>query len=510
MNVSIFGTGDSYQKPPIESSPPTSPYTLYTRRWFVLASFSVLSTSSAWIWITWSPIASLVASYWKVTLGDVDALSGIYLYIYTPCSFVSLYLVTNLLGLKRGLLLGAAFNVAGAWVRYAYLDRYRMVYFGTVLCAIAQTFTLATPPLIAGSWFGATERATATALGVLANQFGTALGLGVTAAVSFSRLGEQTEDESINIQQEILDTNKLENYMAIQLGVSVLAFVLVYLFGGDRPPTPPSIAASVMHYSNQGSSTMPSQHNNIHSNAENTSESTALITSTEQDLEANSSGSRPSSQPPAYLESIQLVFASANNRMYVLVFGMTVGIFYAIPTFLSQLTPMTWSARWNGWLGVLYQFTGVVGSFNSGILVDTTQQHRRVSIWLLCLAFVSLIVFYGALSMEDLTIDDHDEHGWTWLGGSGLVIGIMGTGMCLAAWNTVGIELGTGLVYPVDEAVVSSILESSAELFGFIWIMLGGELMESDSKAFILILGCVVALSAVLLCSTKTTMKRPA
>ena len=55
-----------------------------------------------------------------------------------------------------------------------------MVFIGTFFCALGQCFTLATPPFIAGVWFGSKERGIATALGVLANQLGTALGLGAS------------------------------------------------------------------------------------------------------------------------------------------------------------------------------------------------------------------------------------------------------------------------------------------------------------------------------------------
>ena len=163
-------------------------FILYPQRWSVLASFACLSMSSAWMWITWSPLTVLVADLWNVDEGAVDALSGVYMYIYVPCSFLSLYLVVTHLGLRRGLILGAAFNLSGAVLRYTGRSDYNSVYVGTILAAVAQTFTLSTPPLIAGSWFGATERGTATALGVLANQMGTALGMGITIFANFLKL----------------------------------------------------------------------------------------------------------------------------------------------------------------------------------------------------------------------------------------------------------------------------------------------------------------------------------
>jgi hypothetical protein len=89
----------------------TTTYRLYRRRWLVLASFSLLSMNSAWIWITFSPIAVSMAEYWNVSLEQVDAIAAIYLYVYVPCSFLSLYLVVNHLGLWKGLLVGGICNL---------------------------------------------------------------------------------------------------------------------------------------------------------------------------------------------------------------------------------------------------------------------------------------------------------------------------------------------------------------------------------------------------------------
>jgi sugar phosphate permease len=113
------------------------------------------------------------------------------------------------------------------------------------LAAVAQTFTLSTPPLIAGSWFGATERATATALGVLANQMGTALGMGITILADFSL---STTTKSNTHTHTLIDENMLKVYLGVQLLVATIAFILVATFVADEPPTPPSTATLLIRY----------------------------------------------------------------------------------------------------------------------------------------------------------------------------------------------------------------------------------------------------------------------
>jgi len=414
----------------------------------VLFSFSILSMSSAWIWITWSPVASLAAQFWDVSLRQIDGLSAIYLYVYVPVSFLSMYLTVNCLGLQAGLLVGAAFNAVGAWLRYYYLSSYYGVYIGTVLCAVAQTFTLSTPPLIAGNWFGADERATATALGVLANQLGTAAGLGATIVIDF------TDEE------EALDTDTVQRYLLLQLYVALAGFVLVACFGGDKPKTPPSIASSMR---DSGAATTSTRHLDGKTNT------------------------------PTYFESIRRILGTKRSISFVLSFGAGVGIFYTIPTFISQLVPSDFSASTNGWLGVSYQAVGALGSYSCGKWVDKAKNHREMSIVLLTSCTIFLVVLCLSFSLSQL----------------GVVIGFIGTGVTMAAWNTVGLELGTGLAYPADEAAVAAILESAAELCGFVWVCMGGLLVETSPASFCGILSLVMAGCLRLLCWSRAEVSRP-
>lgn len=97
----------------ISNSDVVDTFRLYGKRWFVLAAFSLLNLSNGWMWVTWSPLTALVAKHWNVTEGQVDGLSGIYMYVFVPTSFFSMWLVVNHLGLSKGLMLGAVLNCLG-------------------------------------------------------------------------------------------------------------------------------------------------------------------------------------------------------------------------------------------------------------------------------------------------------------------------------------------------------------------------------------------------------------
>jgi MFS family permease len=459
----------------------------------MLISFSVLSCSSAWIWITWAPIAVYLADMWDVPLSAVDDLSAVYMYVYVPCSFVSLYLVVNHMGLRNGLIIGGICNCIGAYLRFAYFEYYRVVYAGTFVCALAQTFTLSTPPLIAGNWFGAHERATSTSLGILSNQLGTALGLGAAVVVTFL---DKTTGE--------LDRGRLQSYLEFQFQIACIALFLVTIFAADKPLTPPSRAA----YLTRGYCTKDgpdTEEVSSDDSAHNEQTSLLLLERAnerptrlhDQTVELNES--------PTYIESILLVFRNGSAMILVLSFGLTVGVYYTVPTFFSQLMPLSWSPRAIGWLGVAYQLVGAAGSFMAGRIIDITQSHRLITLSCLVASLTFLAVYYCTLTAN---LDGLDV---AWLG----PVAIGCAGAALSAFNTVGIELGTSMMFPADEAAMAGILESAAELGGFLSVTIGGSITDSTESVsaaagkIVALLTCCVAVSLVQFLCIKTELKRP-
>jgi hypothetical protein len=92
-----------------------------------------------------------------------------------------------------------------------------------------------------------------------------------------------------------------------------------------------------------------------------------------------------------------------------------------------------------------------------------------------------------------------------------IVFGIVGAGICLAAFNTIAIEYGTALVYPANETAVTGIYETSAELFGFVWVTICGLWIKSShvQYVFILLVGAIVVSIERFFQIRNTTLKRP-
>jgi FLVCR family MFS transporter 7 len=425
-------------------------YQLYPQRWFVLASFCVLNFSNGWIWVTWSPLTALVADFWGVSAGQVDALAGIYMYVFVPVNFVSMYLVSNYVGLATGLKIGAILNFLGTVVRCAgvsTLHSYEFVYAGTFLCALGQTFILPMLPLLSGSWYGAHERAEATGMGALSYQLGMLIALGATVVVDF-RTDDMDDVSSTGERTSTMDGDKLNSYLQLQMAAAALALLMIFLnLTTERPPTPPSAAA-------------------------------ANITGHGLDLH--------------YLSSVQQIYQNPSSVAFFIVFGLSVGVFYALPTFLSQFVP-AWSPSDQGLLGGIYQISAVTGCFAAGKIVDTfDQQYKPISLCLLACGIASVGGFMVAVGQQ--------SH-WA-------MIACGCVGFSFSAFMSVGIEFGTALTYPAQEAAVYGVLDSTAELTGFLLVTLGGSMGDSRMD-FIAILFATVSIAIVILWFIRGEVKRP-
>mmetsp|Transcript_1738 Transcript_1738/g.2597 ORF Transcript_1738/g.2597 Transcript_1738/m.2597 type:complete len:426 (+) Transcript_1738:463-1740(+) len=423
------------------------------------------------MWITWSPISSNVArNLWHVNESAVDQLSSVYMYVYILLSFPALYLLHSRFKLKRGLVVASCINLAGSVIRFWYVRSYTCVYIGTMLCAVAQTLTLAIPPLLSGNWFGAHERAMATSLGVLANQMGTAVGLGATVIVdlNISTMNDNSDEGGGG------GIERLQRYVGVQCVFSLLAAAMVVVWVENDPPTPPSAASEATHL-----------------------QPISMIPSEEEDP----------TTAVGYLESIRLVLLDRSGFLFAIVYGLSVGVFYAVATFLSQfVTPQhsSWSSVQIGWLGIDLVVVGVMGSVLSGYVLDRTQnRHRMVTCVLLAGSVCSILFFLFATNHQNHTSSSSSlEVFFTFLSTACV-------GFFLTSLISVGFEYGTAMAYPADEAAVAGVLNCSAQVGGFVLVWVGGALPDVGLLFSCILAATLIVSIFILLFGVTASSKRP-
>lgn len=479
-------------------------YTLYKERYLVLFAFCVLTLSSSWQWITWAPLNSthLLADYWNLSeengQGMIDELSGVYMYVFVPGSFIALFMLVNYLGLRKGLIVGGILNAIGSVVRYQGHTSYHWVYIGTIFCAIAQCFTLATPPFLAGAWFGSHERGMATAIGVLANQSGSALGLGVTIVFNFL--------DSNCVPREVLDDQKLAYYLRVQMGTSILALLFIILFvRRDEPPTPPSLAAST------STRTKQRRAQDVGEDCSTADERTPILSVPQTGilpLTVPNEVQKPSIKQMGYTESITKAFQDGSTIALVLVFGLQVGVFYTWPTFLPQVVT-DWSLKEIGWLGLLYQCSGVIGTFVIGKIIDMSQNYKLLMKIFSSTSILSITCLILSIHLSEFNSLVPQYKMFQHFRSSMVLIYVFTSlvGFSLAALNTIGFEYGTAVAFPSNEAAITGLMECVAELFGFALVTFGGKLDSTNILLFTM-LG-VLSISLGILVSFSIQPKRP-
>ena len=462
-------------------------FILYPRRWIILLAFATVTMTNNWVWATWSPIATEAATFWGVSLSAVDALASIYFYAFLPLVLVAMYLVVDVLGLAKGLWLAAGLNAAGVTLRWIGGSSYWWVYAGTCLCAYTNVSVISMPPFLAGRWFGAHERTTATAIGVLASQFGGGAGLGSTILVNFFRPNGQ------------LNEAVLGRYLFVQAFVAVTGFILLLIFmKDDEPETPPSLSEALRRDRPKKKSLEPSM---VTEQTKLFAAQSSTITSTEDLEEAtgkkiddtDSDNKITAAQDDMGDDSFHtsLRLALKYGWKFSLVYGLTVGTFYTIPAFVAQFES-NWPPSQSGWLGFLFQTTGVLGSYVTGRMADKFQNHNSL--------LRALIVLTGVFLAGFGVVQTSDQD---WL----VFVMVMAAGYCLASSSTLGFDIAAGMAYPANEATVGALLQCAAQSYSFVGVTIGSWLTANTS--LVVFLWCNIAAAAAIVFSMSIESRRP-
>ncbi|XP_003386874.1 PREDICTED: major facilitator superfamily domain-containing protein 7-like [Amphimedon queenslandica] len=159
-------------------------YKLYPVRYLMLIALIVLNLSNGIMWLSYSPVPSLTASYYGISLSEVDWFSNSYFISSLVMGFFSIF-VLDVFGLRTAIIIGTVCNLLGGVLRYiSTMDPiicsdskagFITAIIGQIITAFAQPFILYAPAKLANTWFGAKERGLCTDLASVANPLGVAI-----------------------------------------------------------------------------------------------------------------------------------------------------------------------------------------------------------------------------------------------------------------------------------------------------------------------------------------------
>ena len=190
-----------------------SPY-----RWVILIAAIPIIISTEMMWLTFSPIASIVAEHYGVSGFAVDMLATSYMIMFIVFCFPAAYVIDRF-GFKRSLVVGALLTGIFGFTRAAFAGSFAIVAVSQFIIACGQPFLLNITTKAAANWFPFEERATADGLLTMAQYAGFAIPM-VLSPILVESMG-------------------LKSMLYIYAVIALISMAAVLIFIKEKPAVPP-------------------------------------------------------------------------------------------------------------------------------------------------------------------------------------------------------------------------------------------------------------------------------
>ncbi|XP_023062494.1 solute carrier family 49 member A3 isoform X2 [Piliocolobus tephrosceles] len=203
----------------------------YARRWVLLLMVSLVSCSNAMLWLSFAPVADIIAEHFVLSMAQISWLSLVYLVVSALFGLAAIWVLDSV-GLRGATILGAWLNFAGSVLRImpcvvvGTQNPFAFLMGSQSLCALAQSLVIFSPAKVAALWFPQHQRATANMLATISNPLGV-----LVANVLSPALVKEGEDIPLML-----------GVYAIPAGVVCLLSTIC--LWESMPPTPPSAGAA--------------------------------------------------------------------------------------------------------------------------------------------------------------------------------------------------------------------------------------------------------------------------
>ncbi|XP_071375675.1 choline/ethanolamine transporter flvcr2a isoform X2 [Centroberyx affinis] len=222
------------------------------------------------------------------------------------------------------------------------------------------------------------------------------------------------------------DMNELAHHISIMFyitaGVATVIFVLVVMVFQERPELPPTQAQA------QARSISPDEY--------------------------------------SYTASIMRLLCNKPFMLLVISYGLNVGCFYAVSTLLNRMIIEHYPGEEvnAGRIGLTIVVAGMVGSLICGVWLDKTKTYKQTTLVVYLLSLVGMLVYAFTLNLG---------HMWVVFITSGVL------GFFMTGYLPLGFEFAVELTYPESEGTSSGLLNCSAQIFGIIFTIGQGKIIDA-------------------------------
>ncbi|XP_055013464.1 feline leukemia virus subgroup C receptor-related protein 2 isoform X2 [Boleophthalmus pectinirostris] len=167
----------------------------------------------------------------------------------------------------------------------------------------------------------------------------------------------------------------------------------------------------------------------------------------------------------SYSASILRLLKNKAFMLLVVSYGVNVGCFYSVSTLLNRIILEKYPGEEvnAGRIGLTIVITGMVGSLICGIWLDKTKTYKQTSLAVYILSLSGMLVFTFTL---------HLGHLWLVFVTAGVL------GFFMTCFLPLGYEFAVELTFPESEGTSSGLLNCSAQIFGIIFIISQGKIID--------------------------------
>ncbi|XP_041926335.1 feline leukemia virus subgroup C receptor-related protein 2-like isoform X4 [Alosa sapidissima] len=168
----------------------------------------------------------------------------------------------------------------------------------------------------------------------------------------------------------------------------------------------------------------------------------------------------------SYMASIKRLLSNKPFILLIISYGLNVGCFYAVSTLLNRMIIEYYPGEEvnAGRIGLTIVIAGMVGSLICGIWLDRTKTYKQTTLVVYVMSFLGMIVFAFTLNV-----------GYLWV----VFITAGALGFFMTGYLPLGFEFAVELTYPESEGTSSGLLNCSAQVFGIIFIICEGKIIDS-------------------------------
>ncbi|HNW50043.1 MAG TPA: MFS transporter [Prolixibacteraceae bacterium] len=195
-------------------------FKVYSYRWVMLAIYMFIVAMNQLSWITFAPITSDAATYYKVSELSIGILSMSFMVIFIIFSIPASWIIDTY-GIRIGVGIGALLTGVFGLMRGFAASDFTLLLISQIGIAIGQPFLLNAITKLSARWFPMKERATASGLGTLSMYIGILGGMIITPFVTLK--------------------SGIDGMLYIYGVISVVAAVIFLVFSKERPKTAPCL-----------------------------------------------------------------------------------------------------------------------------------------------------------------------------------------------------------------------------------------------------------------------------